>query len=150
MENITTAQLHDLPAILALQKLAYQSEAELLDDFSIPPLHQTLTDTTEDFNNGTILKAVDNNEIIGSVRVHIINDTMFIGKLIVTPSRQNQGIGKALLFAAENLYPSKRFELFTSSKSSKNLLLYTKCGYIEFKREPLNKAAEIIFLEKMN
>jgi len=116
---LNIAEICDLPSILTLQKLVYQSEAELVGDYSIQPLTQTLESITNDFNNGVILKATDNDEIIGSVRVHFSENTVFIGKLIVTPLRQNQGIGKALLLAAENLYPDKRFELFTSDKSIK-------------------------------
>jgi len=146
--KIVKAVAHDLPAILALQKLAYQSEAELLGDYSIQPLTQTIEGITADFNSGIILKAVDDGEIIGSARVRSYEDTLFIGKLIVDPSRQNQGIGAALLSAAEKLYSAARFELFTSEKSEKNLYLYAKSGYKEFKREPLNENVDAVFLEK--
>ncbi|GAA5008522.1 hypothetical protein GCM10023206_15110 [Acinetobacter puyangensis] len=40
---ITQARLSDSEELLALQKLAYQSEAELNNDDNIPPLTQTLT-----------------------------------------------------------------------------------------------------------
>jgi len=148
--KIIKADKCDLPSILSLQKLAYQSEAELVGDYSIPPLTQTLEGIEEDFNGGIILKAVDNGEIIGSVRTRLFENTVYIGRLIVTPLRQNQGIGTALLSAAEKLYPNARFELFTSDKSAKNLSLYIKNGYKEFKREPLNenKNVNIVFLEK--
>ena len=148
--NIVEAEAHDLPLILALQKLAYQSEAELVGDYSIPPLTQTVDSITDDFNNGTILKAVDNGEIIGSVRVHFSQNTLFIGRLIVSPSRQNQGIGTALLSAAEKMYPNARYELFTGDRSEKNLYLYIKNGYTEFKREPLNEDVNLVFLGKCN
>ena len=146
--DIIRAEMHDLPSILALQKLAYQSEAELVGDYLIPPLTQTIDGITGDFNSGVILKAVDNGEIVGSVRVHFSENTLYIGRLIVAPSRQNQGIGTALLSAAEKLYPNARFELFTSDKSAKNLSLYLRNGYKEFKREPLNKNVNAVFLEK--
>ena len=146
--NITKAEIQDLPSILSLQKFAYQSEAEIVNDYSIPPLHQTIDGITEDFNNGVILKAVVGDEIVGSVRGHFSKGTLFIGKVIVDPAHQNQGIGKALLLAVEKLHPGARYELFTSSKSEKNLYLYNKIGYREFKREPLNESAEMVFLEK--
>ena len=146
--KIMKAQAHDLPSILTLQKLAYQSEAELVGDYTIPPLTQTIDSITDDFNKGTILKAVDKGEIIGSVRVHFSQNTLHIGRLIVSPSRQNQGIGSALLSAAEKLYPHARYELFTSDRSERNLHLYTKNGYTEFKREPLNENINLVFLEK--
>ena len=146
--KIVKAEIHDLPAILALQKLAYQSEAELVDDYSIPPLTQTIGGIAEDFNKGVILKAVDNGGIIGSVRVRFAENTLHIGRLIVSPAHQNRGIGTSLLLAVEELYPGARYELFTSDKSAKNLYMYNKNGYREFKREPLNENADIVFLEK--
>ena len=61
--KIVKADTHDLPTILSLQKLAFQSEAELVGDYSIPPLTQTLDGITDDFNSGVILKAVENDEL---------------------------------------------------------------------------------------
>ena len=56
---IVQAEEADLEAILELQRLAYQSEARLLNDFSIPPLMQTLEEMKEELRNGVFLKAVD-------------------------------------------------------------------------------------------
>ncbi|MCL2874134.1 MAG: GNAT family N-acetyltransferase [Defluviitaleaceae bacterium] len=146
--EIARAEIHDLPDILSLQHLAYQSEAELVGDYLIPPLTQTLEGITEDFKNGLILKVVENNEIIGSVRMRFFENTLYIGRLIVAPTNQNQGIGTALLLAVEELYPDVRLELFTSDKSNKNLSLYTKNGYKEFKRKKLNENINFVYLEK--
>ena len=147
--EIIKATENDLPTILTLQKLAYQSEAELVGDYSISPLIQTLDGIKDDFTNGIFLKAVENSEIIGSVRVHFSENTLYIGRLIVAPAHQNKGIGTALLCAAETLYPKARCELFTSEKSERNLYLYKKNGYKEFKREPLNENYNFVFLEKL-
>ena len=127
--KIIKAEKDDLPAILSLQRLAYQSEAQLVNDFSIPPLRQTLEGLTVDFNDGIILKAVEESnpkEIIGSVRGRFFENTLYIGRLLVNPSFQNKGIGTALLLHIESLYPQARYELFTSDKSSKNISLYIK------------------------
>jgi len=148
---IAKAEKSDLHAILHLQKLAYQSEAQLVNDFSIPPLTQTIEGITEDFNNGIILKAFKEdkeNEIIGSVRGRSFENTLYIGRLIVNPLFQNQGIGTSLLSCIESLYSNMRYELFTSDRSSKNISLYIKNGYTEFKREPLNENINLVFLEK--
>ena len=149
--RILKAEMDDLPAILSLQKLAYQSEAELVGDFTIPPLTQTLDGMVDDFNGGTILKAVEEDnpaEVIGSVRGRFLDGTLHIGRLIVHPSYQNRGIGTALLLSIEALYPAARYELFTSERSERNLYLYSKNGYVEFKRERLNENTSIVFLEK--
>ena len=90
----------------------------------------------------------ENNEIIGSIRAYEENNRVYIGKLMVHPDYQNKGIGKDLLKTIETLFPNKTFELFTSSKSKKNLYIYKKNGYKEFKRQKTPDNIEIIFLEK--
>lgn len=42
--RVTAADRSDLAQILSLQKEAYVSEAEIYDDYSIPPLHQSQED----------------------------------------------------------------------------------------------------------
>jgi hypothetical protein len=67
--RIECAAQEDLMALLNLQKLAYQSEAKLCNDYTIPPLTQTYESISKDFSNMDMLKAVDENgNIIGSVR----------------------------------------------------------------------------------
>ena len=59
MFMIVKAEYNDLQEILNLQYLAYQSEAELFGSRDIPPLKQTLDEVIDEYNNGIILKMVD-------------------------------------------------------------------------------------------
>lgn len=146
---ISVAELSDLQEILDLQYLAYQSEAALLNNFSIAPLTQTLSEVEHQFENGIILKAVDEDGIIrGSVRAYVKNDTLHIGKLIVHPDFQGNGIGTALLTAIENACPQKRCELFTSDKSIKNILLYERLGYTRYKEHEDTSGLRLVYLQK--
>jgi len=148
--QILEAELIDLKEILALQKIAYKSEAQIHDDYSIPPLHQTMGEIRDEFQNQLFLKVIKDNKIIGSVRAYEKNDTCFVGKLIVEPSYQNAGIGTRLMAEIENRFQHvKRFELFTGYKSKKNLYLYSKIGYQEFRRQKISEKLTIIFLEKV-
>lgn len=150
MTNIKRADKADLKTILELQYLAYQSEAKLFNNPDIPPLKQTLADVEQDYEKGIILKATDeNNKIIGSVRTYCENDTVFIGKLMVNPQNQRNGIGTKLLLAIEKEYPAKRYELFTSSRSRKNISLYEKLGYRIFKEKQITEELKFIYLEKI-
>ena len=104
--RIIKAKQCDLQAILALQYIAYQSEAKLHHDPDIPPLKQTLAEVLQEFDHGIFLKAIDKSDtIIGSVRAFPNNGTLYIGKLIVHPAMQGQGIGTQLLHEIEALYP---------------------------------------------
>lgn len=147
--KINRAERNDLEEILKLQYLAYQSEAELVNNFSIQPLTETLEELIEEYKNGMIYKAIDNNEqIIGSVRGYIQDGTLFIGKLMVHPSFQGIGIGTQLLECIENDYKGLRKELYTSDKSIRNINMYERNGYSKFKVEPISWDLNFIFLEK--
>lgn len=121
---IKNAERADLPEILQLQYLAYQSEADLFGSRDIPPLKQTLDEVIEEWNSGVILKMTDDtNAIIGSVRAKEIDGTVYIGKLMVHPDHQHKGYGTMLLSEMENRFPDKRYELFTSTRSVDNIRL---------------------------
>ncbi len=48
----------------------------------------------------------------------------------------------------ENFNSAKRFELFSGQKSIKNIFLYRKLGYSEFKRIAVNDLLTMVYLEK--
>jgi len=148
--NICQANRSDLEAILQLQKECYQTEAEIYNDYNIPPLQQDIHALEKEFAEQVFLKAIANGEIIGSVRGFVDEETCFVGKLIVKKDIQNQGIGKLLLDSIESAFSMcKRFELFTAHKSLKNLHLYGKQGYNEFSKKIINNNMTMIYLEKL-
>ena len=145
------ASIEDAEAILELQKLAYVSEAEIIDDFTIPPLHQTMDEILSEFDHQVFLKVEVANRIIGSVRSYLERGTCHIGKLIVHPEHQNRGIGTALLHAAEDQFPTaERYELFTGQKSGKNWHIYEKAGYHVFRSKVVSKKLTLVYWEKPN
>jgi hypothetical protein len=53
------------------------------------------------------------------------------------------------MLAVETEFPtSKRFELFTGSKSVRNIHLYEKLGYKIFMRKQSSELVELVFMEK--
>ncbi len=147
--KISIAEKKDLKEILELQKSCYMEEAELYDDFSIPPLTQTLESIELDYEKEKILKVESNGKIIGSVRGFLESNTCKIGRLIVDKKFRNQGLGKQLMNQIENEFDNvRRFELFTGHKSVRNLSLYNKLGYSEFRKQTINEKLELVYLEK--
>jgi len=147
--QILKAGKEDLPRILELQKIAYISETEIHNDYKIQPLTQTIEELEKEYENCLILKlAEDNDEIAGSIRAYEKNNRVYIGKLIVHPNFQNKGYGAKLLNEIEKYFECKTFELFTSTKSEKNLYLYKKNGYKEIKQEKGTGNIMLVFLEK--
>jgi phosphoribosylanthranilate isomerase len=147
---ILPAALEDLPEILALQKLAYHSEAELNHDFTIPPMTQTPEQIAREFGQRIFLKAVLDGRMLGSVRAHLDDlHTCHIGRLIVHPEFQGRGLGTQLMGAIEARFAgARRYELFTSERSLRNITLYQKLGYKVFRYERLSDRVNLVYLEK--
>jgi len=146
---IEPARLEDASQILTLQRLAYRSEAEIYDDYTIPPLIQTLEETEAEFMDQLVLKATLEGRIIGSVRAYVEGGTCHVGKLIVHPDFRSRGIGTRLMHEIEGCFAhAERYELFTGEKSERNLRLYQKLGYKPFKSRRITDNLTLTFLEK--
>ena len=149
MIEISEAENEDLEEVLKLQKLAYQSEAKLYNDWSLPALTQSVESLYEESLGSVILKAVIDGNIIGSVRAKTTKSTCEIGRLIVHPNFQRKGVGSKLLKTIENMHLHlQRFELFTGSISIDNIRLYEKHGYKITHTKPLSNTVSITYLEK--
>lgn len=130
--NITISQatVTDAREILALQKRAFIQEAELIGNYTIRPIVQTIEEMIEDFNTLVFIKAMIDTQIIGSARGEIINGICYIGRVVVEPVYQKMGYGRMLMNAIEAMFPTVReFELFTGEKSTGNIQFYSKLGY---------------------
>lgn len=146
---IERARPEDAEEILALQTLAYQNEARLYNDYTIPPLTQTLDEIRAEFVDYIFLKAVLETRIIGSVKAKCLESTCNIGRLIAHPDYQGQGIGTALMQEIEkHCTNAERLELFTGHKSEGNIRLYQRLGYTIFKTERVTETLFLVFMQK--
>ena len=147
--NICKAEYKDLSEILQLQYMAYKIEAALIGTDDIPPLKQTIEDIIADYNNGIILKMIsENNTIIGSICAKESKGTVYVGKLMIDLYYRGNGYGTKLLKEVERYYPKKRYELFTSTRSVNNIILYKKVGYKIFAQKVVNKKLTFVYMEK--
>jgi ribosomal protein S18 acetylase RimI-like enzyme len=168
--TITQAVREDLPAILDVQKKAFLEVVRTFHLKSLPAIEQTLESLVEEFEHGIILKAFlvstlrssklldtglrpcddDDVIIVGSVRAYQKDDTCYIGRLVVLPEYQNQGIGKALMREIENQYKKmvKRYALFTGESDPRNRYLYDQLGYKPYKTKKLDDEITMVYLEK--
>lgn len=146
---IMSATLDDAAELLAVQKAAFHQEAVFYNNFTIAPLAETLEEYVGAFNRYTVLKAVADGKIVGSVRAHSENGTCCITRLVVHPGWQRHGIGSRLMRGIEDCFHSAvdRFELFTGGKSSGNIAFYINNGYRIFKRSETTEVP-MAFMEK--
>ena len=134
--------------LLTLQRAAYVTEAQLYDDVRLPALVQTLDDLVHELAASTRVAAVAGTRLVGAVRTRERDGVLHIGRLVVAPDRQGQGIGTRLLLAAEQATGLPRATLFTGARSTANLRLYQRHGYVERSREQVRPGLELVHLVK--
>ena len=145
--KIRKASLQDVIRILEIQKVAYKAEAEIYNDFSIPPLHENEKAIQEDLQVSRILVA-EKGEVVGSVRGKDTGETIVISRLSVHPDWQGKGIGKALMSGIMEAFPCKSFELFTGHKSERNIRLYEALGFIWCRSEKISERLTLYWMRK--
>jgi ribosomal protein S18 acetylase RimI-like enzyme len=143
------ARVEEAERILELQRLSYRTEAALYDDWTLPPLTQTLRELLEQYDDHTILVARLEEEVVGSVRARLEGGTCYVGRLVVHPRLQRRGLGTRLMREIEASSPeAERYELFTGHLSEGNLRLYRRLGYRELREEEISPALRLVYLEK--
>lgn len=96
------------------------------------------TDNIDDLKRGfknslKVLAAFDGNKLIGIIRA--VGDgftIVFIQDILVIPSEQRTGIGKALVKAMINLYPKVRQIELATDIDTKTKAFYISLGFREF------------------
>lgn len=76
-----------------------------------------------------------------------------IGRLMVAPDLAGNGLGRRLLQHVEQNAPEHitRFELFTGSRSLRNIRLYTRAGYSQLPPDPPSHIPPgVVYLSKPN
>ena len=149
--KIEIATIRDLPEILNLQLLAFQSVAEDLDWPDAPNMHETLAHAQQEFSHYTTLKLTDDEgNLLGSVRGKVEDDSLYIGRLMVLPECQGQGYGSTLIREIEQRMPHRRAWLNTCEQLKGNVRLYERHGFHAFDHEPINNHLTRVFMEKLS
>ena len=128
--TIVPATLEDAPALLAMQRIAFEPEARACQAWDIPPLQETVEGVREHIRMATVLKAVEGERLLGAIRGIVTGATCLIRVLVVAPEAQGRGLGARLLRAIEDAHPQvERFELTTNMIMVGNVRFYLRHGY---------------------
>ncbi|MGI5159459.1 GNAT family N-acetyltransferase [Microbispora sp. CA-102843] len=147
--EIARALPADAGEILTLQRAGYVTEAQLYGDPFIPPLVESLGQVRTVIETAVVLKATDGGRLVGAARGQMSGSTCLVGRLVVAPDRQGQGIGSALLAAMHEAVPeAAAFDLFTGHLSEGNLRLYRRLGYRETQRERVQDHLTLVHLRR--
>ncbi|MBN9105632.1 MAG: GNAT family N-acetyltransferase [Propionibacteriaceae bacterium] len=124
----------DAAEVMVLQRCCWVSEAISNNDLTIPPLRESLEQVRAWMPDAWVLR--EDGRLIGAVRASLDGEVWKIGRLMVAPDRQGEGLGGLLLRHAESHAPAAAawHELFTGVASAGNLGRYRHAGYQEVAR----------------
>jgi GNAT superfamily N-acetyltransferase len=124
----------DAAEVMVLQRCCWVSEAISNNDLTIPPLRESLEQVRAWMPDAWVLR--EDGRLIGAVRASLDGEVWKIGRLMVAPDRQGEGLGGLLLRHAESHAPAAAawHELFTGVASVGNLGRYRHAGYREVAR----------------
>jgi N-acetylglutamate synthase-like GNAT family acetyltransferase len=127
--QVRTAVLADADAITRLINLAFQVERFFMDGDRIG-----IEEVQQRLGTGRFLLAEDANGLAGCAYVELQSERSYLGLLSVDPARQKSGIGKQLVFAAEECarHAGCRFmDLRIVNLREELPGFYSRLGYVE-------------------
>lgn len=130
----------DHPALLKLQRLAYQVEARLLETTNFPPLSETIDDIEAEQPKGFVYLLHDN--VVGAITY----DDRTITRLVVDPAYFRQGIAQSLLQYLPQHDHVKH--VMTGARNLPALTLYARFDFTEVQRE-WRQDVELVFLTRI-
>jgi tRNA (guanine37-N1)-methyltransferase len=130
-EVLTPAVPADAGEILTLQRACWLQEQQANPGVEIPALHESLDDVRRWLTEWTVLTLRRDGRLVGAARARSEEDVWEVGRLMVAPDLQGQGLGRLLLEAVESAAPpgARSCVLFTGAGSTDNLRLYKRAGY---------------------
>lgn len=130
-EELRLATPSDAGELLTLQRACWVTEQQANPDVSIPPLHEDLEDVRAWLGEWTVFVLRRAGRLVGAVRARLDGEAWEIGRLMVAPDLQGQGLGRRLLEYAEAAAPGEAtsYRLVTGAGSTDNLRRYRRAGY---------------------
>jgi tRNA (guanine37-N1)-methyltransferase len=121
----------DAGELFTLQRACWLQEEQANPGVPIPALEESLDDVRAWIREGTVLVARSQGRLVGAVRAVLRDGVWHIGRLMVAPDLQGNGLGRLLLEAVELAAPPEAtsYALFTGAGSKRNQKMYKRAGY---------------------
>ena len=149
--RIELATIQDVPELQELQHKAFGPQCIELGWEDAPPMTESLEHAYEEFSQCTTLKVLDDEDgrIIGSIRGNVTDGSLYMGRLMVLPEYQQQGIGKQLFREIQRLLPHNRAWLCTCKQVQAPYEFYLREGFKPFKCEVVGPGLTWVYMEKI-
>ena len=121
----------DVGELYTLQLCCWVQEQHANPGVRIPALHESLEDMRQSLEDWTWLVLRRGGRLVAAARGRVEDDTWDVGRLMVAPDLQGQGLGRFMLAEIEAVAPPAvtAFTLFTGAQSLGNIRMYKRAGY---------------------
>jgi tRNA (guanine37-N1)-methyltransferase len=121
----------DAPELLVLQRACWVPGALANDLLAIPALHESLEEVLAWADAWSIWVVRDAGRLVGAVRGRLEGGAWEIGRLMVAPDRQGEGLGRRLLDHAMTAAPAAAtsYRLITGEGSDRNRRMGRRAGF---------------------
>ena len=137
--NLENAELKNIERIVAISKAAFDSDIDVgASELDRPPDYDSIAWHIQMKNEGHLLQAVIDGEIVGGAILFVDNDgqTLYVGRIFLDPVHYRKGYGLSLMKMVEAYYSGiKTIKLDTPLWNVRTNAFYTKLGYREVKRD---------------
>ena len=130
-EEVRPAVPADAGELLTLQRACWWQEQQANPDAWVPALHESLDDVRRWLPEWTVLVLRRAGRLVAAARARLEGDVWEVGRLMVAPDLQGQGLGRHLLQAIEAAAPAEAasYSLYTGAGSVDNHRFYKRAGY---------------------
>jgi ribosomal protein S18 acetylase RimI-like enzyme len=147
IRRLNLQEMDEARELLALQKLSYRQEADLVGSEQLPPLHESLEalqQSTETFY-GYILSG----QLVGAISYKREGGLLDIYRMMIHPDYFRRGIARTLLQFVEGCEPGiKRIIVSTGSLNAPACALYERQGFTATAEEEIVPDLWITHFEK--
>jgi tRNA (guanine37-N1)-methyltransferase len=132
----------DAGELLTLTRACWVQEGMANDSWEVPALNESLEQVRADLDTWTTWVLRSHGRLVASVRALLRGEgaelEWFIGRLMVAPDLQGQGLGRWVLERAEEAAPreARWLGLVTGALSEDNLRRYRRAGYRPAAEQP--------------
>ena len=137
--KLENAELKYIERLVAISKAAFDSDINVgAPEAGGPPDYDSIPWHIQMLNEGHLLQAVMDGEIIGGAILFVDKDgeTLYVGRIFLDPVHYRKGFGLTLMKMVETFYPGIRIiKLDTPLWNERTNAFYTKLGYREVKRD---------------
>ena len=152
MIDLREAKREDLELLYSMQLKAFAALYEKYQDKETSPATEPFERTLQRFSNTnvTYYLILEDDSIIGSIRVRKQEKIYVLVQILILPEYQNRGLAQLAIKKVESLYPDAEYwRLDTIAQEDKLCHLYSKMGYQKTGEiEHIKDGMDIVFFEK--